>query len=461
MLGLALKKEWVDAKRQGQLNWLLGIAALLLLVACLSSWQSHSQYVADQQAVSESERARWLNQGDKGPHSAAHYGTYVMKPASSLSLLDSGLQDYQGNVIRLEAHTRNNALFRPIQDTLSIARFGQLSPAFVLQVLLPLLVVLIGFGLVATEREQGTLKQLLAMGVSPARLFFTKTLMLFTIASALLIPVAISILIFNTIELRAGIFLGVYLIYVFIWCLLTVTISSLANSARKALIILLSLWVFTSLLLPKLAMYYATIANPVISSQAFESRLKSDVYTPEREQAIAKFKQQTLAQYKVSTTDQLPFNWGGAQLQFGEQYADKKFDLLFSERNNQLQAQSDTYQQLGILSPFIALQTLSMGLAATDFKHHLHFSAEAEKQRRLIQETLNFNQRDNAHKTTGHYKAGVELWQKIPKFNYQNPSFSQLYQQYIPSFLNLLAWLVALTVLCAFTLKKIKREEQR
>jgi len=461
MLTLALKKEWVDAKRQGQLTWLLGIAALLLLVACLSSWQSHSRYVADQQAVSQSERARWLNQGDKGPHSAAHYGTYVMKPTSSLALLDAGLQDYQGNVIRLEAHVRNNALFRPIQDTLSVARFGQLSPAFVLQVLLPLFVILVGYGLVATEREQGTLKQLLAMGISPARLFFTKTFMLFTITSVLLIPVALCILVFNTLELRTGLFFGVYLIYVFIWCLLTTAISSLANTARKALIILLSLWAFTSLLLPKLAISYATAVHPVISGQAFQSRIESDVYTQEREQAIAKFKQQTLAHYKVSTTAELPFNWGGAQLQFGEQYADKKFDLLFSERNSQLKSQSNSYQQLGILSPFIALQTLSMGLAATDFTHHLHFSAAAEKQRRLIQETLNFNQRDNANKTTGHYKAGIELWQRIPKFNYQHPTFSSLYQQYIPSFLNLFVWLVGLTLLCAFTLKKLKLEEQR
>lgn len=166
MFQTTLKKEWLDTKRQGQALWLGGIAVLLLLLACLTGFKSHQSYQQAVTEVSQSEQLRWLNQGEKGPHSAAHYGIYVVKPTTPLAALDAGLQAYQGNVLRLEAHIRNDSMFRSAQDNLPMSRFGSLSPAFVLQVLLPLLIILIGYPLLAREREQGTLKQLLASGAS-------------------------------------------------------------------------------------------------------------------------------------------------------------------------------------------------------------------------------------------------------------------------------------------------------
>jgi len=172
MLILTLKKEWLESKREGRSLWLGGIILLLLMCALFSGWHNYQQLQNQKHQVSQSERDRWLNQGEKGPHAAAHYGVYIIKPDSALAVLDPGLSDYLGAVQRLEAHKKNDTLFRPIQDGIQMQRFGSLNPAFIVQMLLPLLIILLGFHSIAAERESGTLKQLLACGIKVRRFFY-------------------------------------------------------------------------------------------------------------------------------------------------------------------------------------------------------------------------------------------------------------------------------------------------
>ncbi|OCQ21045.1 ABC transporter permease [Pseudoalteromonas luteoviolacea] len=468
MFKLTLEKEWLDAKRQGQLWWLCLIASLLLLLACTTGWQSYQSYQNDAKEVAQQEQKRWLNQGEKGPHSAAHYGIYVIKPALPFIAIDGGLQAFQGNIVRLEAHTRNDGLFRTIQDNLPIARFGSLTPAFVLQVLLPLLILLIGYPMFAAEKEQGTLKQTLASGVHPMQLFVAKCCVLFAIAFALLLPVMIYLFAISfeqgrvtTLVSRSAGLAGVYIGYVGLWSIVTVAISCLLQSTRRSLIVLLTLWAFSTLLVPKLAMNYSAAAHPLDSSQAFQSRLKREVYTEQRELALARFKQSLLQDYGVNSTNELPFDYAGARLQFGEQYADAIFDRLFGERLEQLQAQSNSYFLASLLSPMVAVQSLSMAFSASDFHHHQHFLAQAEQHRRMMQRVLNHNQRDNAHKRHGRYVANLELWQQIPKFEYHPPAFKALAHHYRVNWVGLILWLMTALLLGAIAVRKLTKEPLR
>jgi len=468
MLILTLKKEWLESKREGRTLWLSNIVLLLIGCALLSSWHSYEQTQTQKKQVIESERERWLNQGEKGPHSAAHYGVYIIKPDTALSVLDPGLSDYQGSVLRLEAHKKSDTLFRSIQDTIQMQRFGELSPAFILQTLIPLLIILLGFHSIATERESGTLKQLLANGLSPKKFFIAKVLALTGLGLLFFAPVVFylvySILFDDGFSAdRSALFIASYVGYIFIWALLTLITSSYARTARSALIILLVIWAIACLLVPKFAINDAAQRYPTQSSQVFQSKLESEIYTSDRQQAIAKFKQDTLAEYGVNNVDELPFLWSGAQLQFGEKYSDKVFDRLFGQRQTQLEAQSLHYQTMAIFSPFIALQTISMSAAATDLAHHQLFTNAGEKHRRLIQSTLNGDLKDNglsSIKQNKSYQGDHHLWEKIPDFNYQYPKVTQLSNYYGRALLCLILWLAALVSLSHFALRRIEREGQ-
>lgn len=468
MLMLTLKKEWLESKREGRTLWLSCIVLLLLGCALLSSWHSYEQQQTQKQQVIKSERERWVNQGEKGPHSAAHYGIYIIKPDTALSILDPGLSDYQGSVLRLEAHKKSDTLFRSIQDAIQMQRFGDLNPAFILQTLIPLLIILLGFHSIAAERESGTLKQLLANGLNPTRFFIAKVLSLTGLGLLFFAPIILyliySLLVNESFSVnRSILYISSYSTYIFIWALLTLMVSSYARSSRSALIILLVVWALACLLVPKFAINDAAQRYPTLSSQVFQSKLESEVYTPARQQAIAQFKQDTLAEHGVNNVDELPFAWSGAQLQFGENYADKVFDRLFSQRQTQLEAQSLHYQSAAVFSPFIALQTLSMSAAATDLAHHQLFTNAGEKHRRLIQETLNGDLKDNgleSIKQNKRYQGDHHLWEKIPDFSYQYPDISQLGEHYGRAALCLILWLVVLVSFSRLAIRRIEREGQ-
>ena len=447
MLALTIKKEWQESLREGRLFWIGFIILLLMTSVMFTSWYGHKNVVQQKQQVIESERKRWLEQGEKGPHSAAHYGVYVIKPNSLMSVIEPGLNAYQGHTLLLEAHKRNDSLFRPIQDAIPMQRFGELTPSFILQTLLPLLIILFGFHVFAGERESGTLKQLLATGADPKTLFIAKTCALLGLSAVFFIPLLAYFFISGVIVqsfdwARGSLFILAYLMYSFIWAMLTVIISVFAKTARTALTLLLIVWTMSCLILPKLAIQWSTLLNPIDSTREFQSRLKSEVNTPERQQAINRFKQQTLEAHNVTQPADLPFDWSGASLQFSEEYADKIFDRLFGERSQILQAQTKYYQNFAILSPLISVQNLSMAAAATDLSHHQWFINAAEIHRRLIQKTLNNNLKDQGHKTTSKYTADKDLWQKIPKFDYVQPALSTVIPHYVNALALLVFWLV-------------------
>src|SRR5688500_8534124 len=63
--------------RDGRMRWTTAITFVLVIAALLSGW-SYQQRLASERSLAQSaEQSRWLEQGEKNPHSAAHYGTYV------------------------------------------------------------------------------------------------------------------------------------------------------------------------------------------------------------------------------------------------------------------------------------------------------------------------------------------------------------------------------------------------
>lgn len=447
---LTLDKEWREACRERRVFWLAITLFVLMLAVILSGWQSHHIVSQQKQQVADSERSRWLNQGNKGPHSAAHYGVYVMKPASPLAVVEPGLTSYLGHTLLLEAHKQNEAQFRPIQDALPMQRFGELTPGFVVQILLPLLIILFGFQSLAGERDNGTLQQLLVAGASPSTLYWSKAGALMSMGLLFLAPVIIYVLIIapvvcdNTTPFdwaRACILALCYVAYLLNWVLLTLWVSALANTSRIALLGLLIIWGTLCLLIPKIAIEWSTQTVPMDSARLFQSRMESEIYTQERLLAIEQYKQETLHKYKVKDVSELPFDWSGAQLQFGEEYGDTVFDRLYGQRNEAIRLQTSHYEWAGLLSPVVNLQLITTAAAATDIRHHQWFSEAAERHRRTMQRLLNGDVKQHAKSADGDYKAGAALWKQIPDFHYSWPRFLDVLSFYSKSLLLLGLWL--------------------
>ncbi|UFZ02733.1 ABC transporter permease subunit [Bradyrhizobium ontarionense] len=431
MFAFIAAKDTREIIRDGRLLWAGGLICLLLAVALAAGWQRHAQVNSERSAGQALDYEAWLQQGKRHPHDAAEQGMHVFKPEPPLSILDPGIEPYVGSTVWLQAHRQSELKFRPAQDATGLQRFGELSPAWVLQVLMPLLIIAIGFNAISGEYERGTLRQLLSIGVSPRSLLLGKAAALGGCTALLIVPVG---LIFSAILLvrveaaarldvlsRIGFLVLGYGLYLGFYVFLTLAVSAFVRSSRAALVILLSFWVATALIAPRAASEAASLIYPTPSRLDFDQHLSHDIGEAADQAWAANFGVRT--QWDAA----LPLSKWGAALKVDDHAGYGVLDQTFGRLWDTFERQERLQRWAGFVAPITALRSFSMGLAGTDFAQHRDFSSAAEAQRRTIQDIVSddlikhADPLGNAHFT---YKAGPELWASVPQFHYALPPVS-------------------------------------
>lgn len=448
------RREFIGAWRDGRFR----IAAVLVLVlaaaALVGGWQHASRIAAEHEVARQATRAQWVNQPAKNPHSAAHYGIYAFRPQTPLAAVDTGVDPYVGVAAWLEAHRQNEFRFRPAADRASVQRVADLNGAFVLQVLLPLLVVILGFAAIAGERESGTLRQLVGTGVSPTALVAGKLAGLSAVLALILAPtIALGALaiswssmsaVWESDGVRTAWLMGLYLAWAGLWTGVTVMVSAVARTARVALVVLLAIWMASALVAPRVVLEVASRLHPTPSATAFERALDADLADrTEVDRRVDERRRALFAQYGVSRQEDLPVGFSGIALQESEEHANVVFDRHYGPLYDTFERQNRFAQWVGLLVPSLAVRSLSMGLSGSDFSHHRHFASAAETYRRDLQRALN---RDIVeHQRAGQaYLADAALWSSVPDFEYQAPGVGWVVAAQRPALMAVVAWGVIL-----------------
>ncbi|MBM3843292.1 MAG: DUF3526 domain-containing protein [Verrucomicrobia bacterium] len=451
MITSVIRHEFVGTLRDGRFRWAAVFVGLLLIAALVAGW-SYQREQAEQRALATaSEDNRWLTQPAKNPHSAAHYGIWAFKPSLATSFIDPGVEPYAGVAVWLEAHRQNQFLHKPADDASAAQRFGDLTAALVLQLLVPLLVVILAFGSVASERERGTLRQALACGGNATPWMWGKALGLAAALGLLLLPLLVAggaLLLFqrdnvvvNGAWLRFALLIASYAAYLGIFVLGTLAVSALAPSARVALVASLGLWMFNGLLLPRAMAEIAGARHPTMEGVTFRTELRAKLDDPHaRSPRLERLQAEMMQRYKVTRPEDLPLHRGGLNLLASEETSDAVYDELFGRAFGQIEAQNRMQRAAGWFAPLGALQPLSLALAGTDFAHHRHFITAAETHRRLMQRMLNTDLMLNGPRDGSVYLADPKLWHSIPKFDYRPPSLREVLQDRLASLAGLAGW---------------------
>ncbi|MEJ2458550.1 MAG: ABC transporter permease subunit, partial [Novosphingobium sp.] len=294
-----------------------GLLVLLTLVAVLSSW-SHQRSVAELRARhAHTADAAFDAQPDRHPHRVVHYGTFIFRPLGPLAAFDPGVDAFTGNSMFLEGHRQNSANFGDVRQSSLLIRFGQLTPAFVLQVVAPLLLIFLGYGALARETERGTLRLLMLQGASRGEVVGGKLLALGAVALLAGLPAMIG---FVLIAGQPGalalpmltIALG-YFSYLALWGVAILLISAIVKRSRDALLALVAIWAVTVVLLPRVAPDMASAAVPIQNrlqtdiAIARDLREVGDSHNPD-DPHFAAFKQSVLNRYGVKRVEDLPVN---------------------------------------------------------------------------------------------------------------------------------------------------------
>ena len=397
ILSAVLRKELLALLRDGRLIS-LAVAALVVMAGFFANAvHEHGRLRAERQAVGATVQEQWNQQGVKNPHSAAHFGLYVFEPESALAALDPGLRRHTGQALWLEPHKRNLPRFAQAADDSAALRLGPASAAFLLYAMLPLLIIGLAFNSVAQEREQGTLRMLHCLGLSPSRLLGAKLAGLLLAVSAVFLPaILLAVLLLDaSMGLGADAFWRVglgslaYFVYFAIFAVLGLAASSCLRTRRLALLVLMGFWLLSVLVAPRVGASLAERLVSLPSATEFWSAIRTDIDRGlpgdgDAATRLAGFEAATLARYGVSRVDDLPVGDASLRRTFNDAYSAKVHDLHFGRLRARITRQAALMRLAAPLGPTLAMRALSMTLAGTDLAHRHAFDDSAEAHRRYV-----------------------------------------------------------------------------
>ena len=461
------KNELLAVFRDGR-----GIITLLIgfLLALISTWTSastHARHDLAHDAAAGAARNAWNEREGDSPHSRAHYGDYVFRPAGPLSTLDSGLQSVTGRVIFTEGHRQNSAVHKPQQEAASLLRYDRLEPATVLQTLLPLILILIGFGTISSDRESGRLKLLIIQGARPLSLLLAKSLALWVIGFSICVLVVGMHLIFGeeTDFSRTFLFLALHLAVLWIVAVLVVVVSARSRHSGSAAALLLSFWVISAIVLPRFAAITVTTLDPLPTRDVFQASMDQDReqgmdgHNP-RDSRRQELEKEILSKYGVSSRSELPVNIGGLIMQADEEYGAQVWDKHFGGLEEHLMRQYASTGLFSLVNPLQSADRLSMAISGTGLTSHLDFLRATEEYRREMVRKLNEEDAFGVTRSEGgrmRRTTAQDFYTGFNGFDYQPLSLSVQLQKSRLDLLALCVWLLGSTVLLFLTGQKIKR----
>lgn len=455
------REEWRYLFRDRAAVLSLLLLTVLTLLAALNAYE-HQRNVNAQRAHYQLEaNQEFETQPDRHPHRVVHYGHFLFRPLNALAAFDPGIDGYTGNTLYLEGHRQNSANFGDVRQHSLLLRFGGLTPAFVLQILAPLLLVFFGHAGVARERESGTLRVLLAQGIRSRQLVLGKFLALSAFAGLTLAPALVGLawLVFSgQAPFTLAMLLGAgYACWLLLWTSIVVVASTLAARGRDALLLLLTAWAVAVIVIPRWAPDAANTA--VALPTRFEDNINvqrdylalGDSHNP-NDPKFSAFRDALLKQYGVSRVEDLPVNYKGMVGMEGERQSTELFNRYADVSFGRQERQNAVVDAFSWLSPTLALRRLSMTVAGTDLVAYRSFLEQGERYRYELVQGLNRVQVDELRYTDDtdpnkENRVSSAHWKTFPEFRYQAEPAVELVHRAGPAGLVLLTWLLSVGAL--------------
>ena len=469
MMGAVAHKELLVLRRDGRVVALVGLICALTLLALLTAWATHIKHEQQVRRSQAEDSATFLQQGNKPSHSAAHFGRVAYKPPAALAIFDPGAAPYLGQAIWLEAHRQDPAMFRPAEDAPELSRLADLSIAGVLTSLLPLLIFVMGHGVFAGERERGTLRQVMASGAGHGPLFAGKLIAIAGVGvcvAVVVIAVATTAALnageggdaFDTIARGTGLVIG-FAAYACACAGIALLVSAMTRTATSALLILLTLWAISMVVIPRIAASAGDLLHPTPDSGSFWTSASEAIRTtrPKRgSEELRQVEQQIISRalgHEAASADVPELNRTALGQEISEVLGARVYDRAYQALYETYDRQRGIRRAFAVLSPAIALSHWSSALSGTDLGAHRHFADAAERQRREIIRRINEDMMVNGAGQGYDYLAAADFWRTVPDFDYRAPPATLAIKSALVDLLTLLAW-SALAIVAAWRIAR-------
>ncbi len=469
------REEWRYWLRSRLVQIGLVVFSVLLIVTSLLTASHVAEMRHERLHQQEQAEQSFLDQPDRHPHRMVHYGHYVFRAPTPLAQFDPGVDAVTGQSIFLEGHRQNSAMFAQARGAARAGGFGRLTPALIYQLFLPLLLIAVGHAAIVRERETKTLAPLMAQGLKGPTLYLGKALALLGLIAGLSLPAlfgsAFAVAQGETAFAALSLY-GAYCLYLSIWGALILTVSCLVRSRGIALGLLLLIWIFSALIVPRMAVTWASYSLPSEGKIITDMRMNEDMRKlgdghNAADPAFAQLRRNILAQYGVDSVDDLPVNFRGLVAQRSEEELTATLNKYAEQRMSRELAQSKRLDSFGVLSPYVAISAASRALAGTDLRTHHRFLREAEVLRYEFVQGLNtahvekLSYVDDINRNKGEEgwkkaRISAENWQVLQNFSFKPDRAATRFRQASGSIISLLIWLFGIVFIGLFAARRLQ-----
>ena len=473
------RQQLRDAWRTRSLVALSLVLAMLAIGAAVAGKARFQEDVRQRSRYQALVAEQWNDQPDRHPHRVSHYGFLVFRPRAPLGFFDSGTESFTGSTVFLEAHRQNTANFSDAAQADGTTQFGELTLALVLQLLAPLLILTTAGLSIVREREAGTLALVLVQGVSWGTALTGKLLGSVAAVALMIVPaIAGAVVVLardydwtNDAMARAALLGGAHALYLMMCAALGIALCAGHTTSRAALVTLLGTWVALWVVLPRALPGLASALYPVPARSSFEAAVErrvrelGDSHNP-NDPKFAALRDRYLTQYGVSRIEELPLNYNGVVSYEAEKLTTEAYREHLATLTRVYERQARLVLLAGILSPYVAMRTVSMTLAGVDISHANHFERSAEDYRFAIVQRLNELHSQEVTYALDRYGGGAENaaptrqridrahFQAIPVFTYTSPDVVWALNRSAPGLAVLTGWGIAMLAVIIMTARR-------
>jgi ABC-2 type transport system permease protein len=304
-------------------------------------------------------------------------GYLALLPPARLSALAVGQGDVYPNYIKVTARSLDALVSGDqIENPLAVAS-GQFDAAFVILFLYPLLIFAISFDLTATERDQGTLRMVMAQPVRMRDLIAGKMLVraIRLLIPVLLIPIAVAALrppIDADFVLRAALWAAAVVVYGAIWYGIALLVNARGLSAPANALILAGIWLLFAVVGPSCVNLLIATRYPMPSrvEAALQARAATQEAAVKGSRELGQFLQDHPTSGNVGREGMRQFAMLQAQR---DQQVAERLQAVESTFNAQLEKQRRLASWLSVLSPTMIAQGVLLEVAGTSTERFNHF----------------------------------------------------------------------------------------
>ena len=357
--------------------------------------------------------------GVRADMAANERGYLALLPPAPLGALAIGQGDVYPNYIKVTARSLDALVSGDqIEHPLAVAS-GQFDVAFVILFLYPLLIFAVSFDLTATERDQGTLRMVLAQPVTLREVIAGKMIVrsLKLLVPALFIPIAAAALtspIVNDFWWRAALWSIGIVIYGAVWHGLALVVNARGGSAPANALVLAGIWLLFAVVGPQAVNLVIAVKYPMPSrvEAAVQARAATQEATVQGSRQLGQFLQDHPTSGNVGREGMRQF----ALLQAArdERVADR-LEAVEATFNAQLEKQRRLASWLSVVSPTMVAQGVLLDIAGTSTARFDRFRSEASSFQRQWRAYFEPKVLDAATLTPAEYAAA-------PSFSYVDES---------------------------------------